>query len=129
MKEYHALIPRPQEALQIYEPRPRVTYSIEATARITDLPRHTILVYYKRGLVSPVAGPEQSGYCFNDKAIRTLRRIEELRRIDGVSLRGIKRILDLSDEVERLQAELRLVRGNPNPLRKTETERTYEYYE
>jgi MerR family transcriptional regulator/heat shock protein HspR len=129
MNNINALIPRPREALQIYEPRPRVTYSIEATARITDLPRHTILVYYKRGLVSPMAGPEQCGFCFNDKAIRTLRRIEELRRIDGVSLRGIKRILDLTDEVERLQGELRSLRENPSPMRINETERTYEYYE
>ncbi len=88
-----------------------MAYTIEATARITALPRHTILVYYKRGLVSPMADPQGGGYRFNDEAIRTLRRIEELRTTHGIGLRGIKMMLELMSEVERLHAELRDLRG------------------
>jgi DNA-binding transcriptional MerR regulator len=110
MTATYELIPKPEDALELFEPDPRTVYTIEATARLVDLPRHTILVYYKRGLVSPVAGPEGLGYCFNKAGIRRLRRIEHLRNIDGLNLNGIKMILGLMTEVERLQAEVRFLR-------------------
>jgi DNA-binding transcriptional MerR regulator len=110
MNQTYPLIPRPGEAIELYEPRPRIAYTIEATAQITDLPRHAILVYYKSGLISPVAGPEGGGYCFDDAAIRTLRRIGQLRSMPGMGISGIKLILELMDEVERLQTELRFLR-------------------
>lgn len=115
MNQTYPLIPRPGEAIELYEPRPRIAYTIEATAQMTDLPRHTILVYYKSGLISPVTGPEGGGYCFDEEAIRTLRRIGQLRSMPGMGVSGIKMILELMDEVERLRTELRFLRGYARP--------------
>ena len=53
---------------------------------------------------------EDGAYHFNDDAIRVLRRVEYLRVACGLNLPGIKMALDLMNEVERLQAEVRFLR-------------------
>jgi len=106
----YALITEGMHALQLFEPDPQTIYSIEAKARLVNLPRHAILVYCKYGLVSSVVDPDRGGFYFDDKAIRLLRRIEYLRTACGISLLGIKSILDLMDEVERLRSEARFLR-------------------
>jgi MerR family transcriptional regulator/heat shock protein HspR len=97
-------------AVQIFEPDAHTVYTIEATGHIAQVPRRTILLYYKHGLVSPATDPERAGYYFSDEAIRTLRRIEYLRVNYGVNIVGIKMIFLLMKEVERLRAEMRVVR-------------------
>ena len=47
---------------------------------------------------------------FDDEAVHTLRRIDHLRSTCEANLSGLKLILDLLDEVERLQTELRAKR-------------------
>ena len=95
--------------IQLFEPDPNILYSIDATAHLAEVPRHTILVYFKHGLVAPLVGDDGAFY-FNDDAIRLLRRIEYLRSTCGLNLPGIKLALDLMNEVERLQAEVRFLR-------------------
>jgi DNA-binding transcriptional MerR regulator len=95
------------EAIQLLEPDPDAVYTIEAVEHLVNVPRRMILVYYKYGLVSPVVDPACGGYYFNDEAIRALRRIEYLRSVCGMNMPGIRLILDLMNEVERLRAELR----------------------
>jgi DNA-binding transcriptional MerR regulator len=97
------------QALRVFEPGPGAVYSIEITARLTQIPRRTIAIYAKHGLVSPLS--DQEGMFFDDEAIRLLRRIEQLRKSFGVNLPGIKFILNLLDELEARQAELRFRRG------------------
>ena len=103
-------ISEPQYALQLFEPDPQTVYTIEATAHLVDVPRRMVLVYCKLGFVSPVVDPGCGGYYFNDEAIRILRRIEYLRNVCGINLSGIKMILDLVNEAERLRAEVRFLR-------------------
>ena len=100
----------PARALQAFEPETKTVYSIEAVEHIAHVPRRTILRYYKHGLVSPAADPEDAGYCFDGETIRTLRRIEHLRTRCGMNLDGIKLILDLMSEVERLRAGAQFMR-------------------
>ena len=104
-------IPRQEAAIELYQPRPDTAYTIEVTARLTDLPRHAILVYYKHGLVSPVAASHESGYYFDDRAIRTLRRIGSLEATHGIGVSGIKMILSLMEEIEQLRSAIRVLRG------------------
>ena len=109
MSTQASLIPQ-EVAIELYQPRPGTTYTIEATARLTDLPRHAILVYYKHGLISPVAASHDTGYYFDDRAIRTLRRIGPLKAMHGISVSSIKMILDLMEEVEQLRSDIRVLR-------------------
>lgn len=110
MSTPHELMPAPPRALQPFEPDPHTAYTIEMMAHLVDVPRHTILVYCKRGLVSPVVDPACGGYYFNDEAIRTLRRVEHLRTNCGVNLAGIKMIVDLMNKVEQLASEVSFLR-------------------
>jgi MerR HTH family regulatory protein len=64
----------------------------------------------KYGLVSLAVDPIGNGYYFDRDAIRTLRRIESLRSVCGDDLPGIKIILDLMSQLERLQSEVRSTR-------------------
>jgi DNA-binding transcriptional MerR regulator len=97
----------PPREIQLFEPPLDAVYSIEATAQIADVPRRTVVCYYKHGLVFPVTDPAR-GYYFNRDGIRRLRRIEGLRPLCRDALASIKIILELMDEVERLRG------GNPS---------------
>ena len=101
----------PAGTVQRFEPRPNAVYTLETAAHLAQVTRRAILVYYKHGLVSPVADPADAGYYFNDEAIRALRRIEFLRAECGFNLKGTQMVLALIKEVERLRAELRFARG------------------
>ena len=96
--------------LQLFEPAPEAVYTIEAAAHLAQVGRHRILVYYKQGLVSPVVAPECGGFYFNDEGVRTLRRIEYLRTNRGINMTGIRMILELQNEIERLRNEVRFLR-------------------
>ena len=95
--------------IQLFEPPADALYTIEATSRIVDVPRRTILVYCKYRLLSPAPTTAEHGYYFNGNAVRTLRRIEALRTVCGDDFAGIKIILDLTAALERLRADLRLL--------------------
>ena len=104
---------RPSDSrwLQLFEPPPDALYTIEGAAHLADVSRRTILVYCKHGLISPTRRTADSGYSFDGEAIRALRRINALRAVCGDDLSGIKIILDLMNEVERLHSEVRSLRN------------------
>jgi MerR family transcriptional regulator, heat shock protein HspR len=106
MKMFGNSVETPVTTLQLFEPDARAVYTLEVAARLTQLPRRLIAVYFRHGLVSPVMDPTCSGWYFNDEAIRILRRIEYLRTACGLNIVGIKLIMDLTREVERLREEL-----------------------
>ena len=91
----------------MFEPDPGIVYTLEEASHIAHVPRHNILVYYKHGLISPMADPDRCGYYFNDETIRTLRRIGYLQAACGVNLNGVRVILNLMKEVERLREQVR----------------------
>lgn len=96
-----------QTDLELFEPRPDLVYSIESVEHITRLSRRRIALYYKYGFISPVVNPDCGGYYFNDEAIRTLRTIEHLRVNHGINLAGIRIILELVNQIERLKVGVR----------------------
>ena len=90
-------------ALQRFEPDPNIVYFIEEVRDLAQVPRRTILIYSKYGLVSPIVDPDWGGYYFSGESIRSLRRIEYLRTTCGINLTGIKLILELMSEIEYLR--------------------------
>jgi DNA-binding transcriptional MerR regulator len=101
-------------SLQLFEPDPAIVYPLDAVEHLTQLPRRTILVYCRHGLVSPVTHPESGGYYFTGDAIRELRWIGYLQLDCGVNVTGIKLILNLTGELRRLRATIAMV---PNSTR------------
>ena len=99
----------PSRAIQLFEPPENAVYTIDATAHLVGVPRRTILVYCKHRLLSPVINGRYGGYCFDRDAVHVLRRIEALRVVCGDDLSGIKIILDLTKELERLHSVVRFL--------------------
>ena len=99
-------------SIEVFQPKPNVFYSLDATARLAGVSRRSILIYCRAGLVRPVVQPPYGVMEFTEEAIYTLRRIEYLRTVHGLDLAWLKTMFDLLDEVERLRAELRFLRDH-----------------
>jgi DNA-binding transcriptional MerR regulator len=99
-------------ALELFQPKPNVLYSLDAAAHLAGVPRRSILIYCRAGLVRPVVQPPYGVMEFTEEAIHAVRRIEHLRTVHGLDLAWLKTMFDLLDEVERLRAELRFLRNH-----------------
>ena len=88
--------------LPLYDAGEQTAYSLEVVARLTGVSSQTILHYQEHGLLKPAQRGD-----FDDEAVHTLRRIEHLRQACETNLTGLKLILDLMDQVERLKLQLR----------------------
>jgi DNA-binding transcriptional MerR regulator len=97
-------------ALQLFEPRAHAVYTIDIAARLADLPRHTVLLCWKYGLVAPVTDSAAPGYYFTGNTVHVLRRIAALREICGDDLPAIKIILELLERLDQMHAELQVLR-------------------
>jgi DNA-binding transcriptional MerR regulator len=102
----------PSIAMELFQPKPNVLYSLDETARLAGVPRRSILIYCRAGLIRPVVQPPYGVMKFTEEVIYTIRRIEYLRTVHGLDLAWLKIMFDLLDEVERLRAELRFLRNH-----------------
>lgn len=91
--------PSSDENLPLYDAGEQATYSLDIVAELTGVSSQTILRYQEQGLIRENH--------FDDDAVHTLRRIEHLRATCEANDSGLKLILGLMDEVERLTAALR----------------------
>ena len=96
-------------SLDLFQPKPNVLYSLDVTAHLAGVPRRSILLYCRAGLVRPVVQPPYGVLEFTEEAIYIVRRSEHLRTVHGLDLAWVKTLFDLLDEVERLRAELRFL--------------------
>ena len=99
-------------SIEVFQPKPDVFYSLDAAAHLAGVPRRSILIYCRFGLVRPVIQPPYGVMEFTEEAIYTVRRIERLRAVHGLDLAWLRTMFDLLDEVEHLRAELRFLRGH-----------------
>ena len=86
-------------------------YSLEAVVQITEIPRTQIAVYCRHGLIAPLAGSESDDWRFDATAIHALRRLAGLRSEFGFNLAGARTFCELLAQIEKLQAEVRFLRG------------------
>lgn len=79
-------------------------YVISVAAQLAGLHAQTLRAYDRAGLVSPGRTPG-GGRRYSARDIAQLREVQRLSA-EGVSLAGIKRILQLENEVDRLRRRL-----------------------
>lgn len=77
-------------------------YTIEVIAELAGTEPQMILHYQEMGLLQPAKET-----AFDNENLRRLRRIEHLRHTCEMNTTGLKLMLHLLDEVERLQQERR----------------------
>ena len=94
------------EGLPLFESDADATYTLDVVAEITGVSSTTILHYKEHGLIVPVVDSGPDAMRFDAEALRRVRRIEHLQAECGVNEPGLKLLLDLLDEVERLREEL-----------------------
>ena len=95
----HSMIPF--QAIERFQPDPYQIYDVDMTARLAGVPRRSVLVYCRWGLVRPATNPEVQGWYFSSHAIGAIRRAEYLRAIRGVNLPGLRVIFELVETQER----------------------------
>ncbi|WP_293770255.1 helix-turn-helix transcriptional regulator [uncultured Corynebacterium sp.] len=79
-------------------------YVISVAAELSGMHAQTLRTYDRLGLVTP-ARTQGGGRRYSDRDIDTLRKIQSLSQDEGVNLAGIKAIIELTEERDRLEAE------------------------
>src|SRR5665213_1539755 len=80
-------------------------FVISVAAQLSGLHPQTLRAYDKLGLVSPDRAPGR-GRRYSSRDISQLREVQRLSQEHGVNLAGIKRILELENQVAALQQRL-----------------------
>ncbi len=82
----------------------RAVYVISVAAELAGCHPQTLRIYERKGLLEP-ARTGGGSRRYSERDISVLRRIIDLTN-SGLSLEGVKRVLELEDEVRRLRLEL-----------------------
>ena len=99
----------------------QAVYVISVAAEIAGVHPQTLRIYERRGLLQP-ARTQGGNRRYSNADIRRLQRIAELTEA-GVSLEGIRQVLELEAEVTQLRER---VVELETELRRASTERRYE---
>jgi MerR family transcriptional regulator/heat shock protein HspR len=84
--------------------RTQAVYVISVAAELAGMHPQTLRIYERRGLLHP-ARTSGGNRRYSDADIEVLRRISELAE-EGMNLAGIRRVMELERDNERLRAEL-----------------------
>lgn len=87
------------------EPREMRTFLISVAAELAGMHAQTLRTYDRLGLVSPQRSAG-GGRRYSERDVDLLREIQRLSQDEGVNLAGIKRIIELTNHVEALQARV-----------------------
>ena len=85
----------------------RAVYVISVAAELAGLHAQTLRIYERKGLLEPSRTPGGSRR-YSERDIQRLSRISELTE-EGLNLAGVRRVLELEEEIARLQDELQRV--------------------
>ncbi|GAA4610926.1 helix-turn-helix transcriptional regulator [Saccharopolyspora hordei] len=80
-------------------------FVISVAAQLSGLHAQTLRSYDRLGLVSPGRTPA-GGRRYSLRDIALLREVQRLSQEEGVNLAGIKRIIELENEVDTLRAKV-----------------------
>jgi MerR family transcriptional regulator, heat shock protein HspR len=79
-------------------------FVISVAAELADMHPQTLRQYDRLGIVKPSRAPGKSRR-YSQRDVNTLREVQRLSQ-EGVSLEGIKRILELENQVAALQSRI-----------------------
>ena len=85
-------------------------FVISVAAQLSGLHPQTLRAYDRLGLVSPNRTVGR-GRRYSARDIEQLRQVQKLSQEEGINLAGIKRILDLENQVEALRQRMAEIRA------------------
>ncbi len=81
------------------------TFLISVAAELAGMHAQTLRTYDRLGLVSPQRS-SGGGRRYSEHDVDLLREVQRLSQDEGVNLAGIKRIIELTNQVQALRARL-----------------------
>jgi MerR family transcriptional regulator/heat shock protein HspR len=81
------------------------TFLISVAAELAGMHAQTLRTYDRLGLVSPRRS-SGGGRRYSQRDVDLLREVQRLSQDEGVNLAGIKRIIELTNQVEALRARI-----------------------
>ncbi|MGO8767294.1 heat shock protein transcriptional repressor HspR [Mycobacterium sp.] len=82
------------------------TFLISVAAELAGMHAQTLRTYDRLGLVRP-RRTSGGGRRYSQNDVELLREVQRLSQDEGVNLAGIKRIIELTNQVEALQARVK----------------------
>ena len=82
----------------------RAVFVISVAAELAGVHPQTLRIYERKGLVRPKRTTSNSRR-YSERDIQRLREIQELTG-KGVNLAGVRRVMELAEEVERLREQV-----------------------
>jgi len=92
------------------------TFLISVAAELAGMHAQTLRTYDRLGLVRPQRS-SGGGRRYSQHDVDLLREVQRLSQDEGVNLAGIKRIIELTNQVQALQARLREMADEIEQLR------------
>ena len=92
----------------------RAVFIISVAAELAGVHPQTLRIYERKGLIEPQRTSGRSRR-YSPRDISRLQRIQELTN-DGVSLAGVKRIIELEEELAQTYAEIDRLRSDIDDL-------------
>ena len=92
------------------------TFLISVAAELAGMHAQTLRTYDRLGLVSPDRS-SGGGRRYSQHDVDLLREVQRLSQDEGVNLAGIKRIIELTNQVEALQSRLKEMAAELEVLR------------
>jgi len=86
-------------------PEDAPVFVISVAAHLAGMHPQTLRQYDRLGLVNPGRTPG-GGRRYSAKDVALLREVQRLSQEDGVNLAGIKRIIELEEQVDALRARV-----------------------
>ena len=84
----------------------RAVYIISVAAELAGVHPQTLRIYERKGLLRPQRTSGNSRR-YSEHDIERLRTIQELTQAEGVNLAGVKRIMQMQRELERMGERIR----------------------
>lgn len=92
------------------------TFLISVAAELAGMHAQTLRTYDRLGLVSPRRS-SGGGRRYSQHDVDLLREVQRLSQDEGVNLAGVKRIIELTNQVAALQARLHEMAAEMEVLR------------
>ena len=92
------------------------TFLISVAAELAGMHAQTLRTYDRLGLVSP-SRSSGGGRRYSQHDVDLLREVQRLSQDEGVNLAGIKRIIELTNQVEALRSRLKEMAAEIEVLR------------
>lgn len=92
------------------------TFLISVAAELAGMHAQTLRTYDRLGLVRPQRS-SGGGRRYSQRDVDLLREVQRLSQDEGVNLAGIKRIIELTNQVEALQSRLSEMAAEVDRLR------------